>query len=289
MGLYIVATKHPSSRRAASLCLRFRGKYQLQIQKGRGPAKYFASFSELYEYVCKKNLPECEVQIDTDELLPSWLGDLAEDLLSRDLSLGLLVDNEGILNPLRPVLSRFGIPVWTAPKKKIEEDPFQPVPLETSGPLRLSKAKQPGARKVPLVSPRPPLMGSLCNASISAPIRVEESFHDVLMKHLAESKKSNADIYHKGGISKQVFSKIISTPSMIPTKATVLCLCFGLELRYREAVVLLQAAGYALSRGIVSDVIVSKYLRNENYDMDQLNSELNEYGCPILGWKPRDE
>lgn len=120
-------------------------------------------------------------------------------------------------------------------------------------------------------------------------IRLDEPFRDKLMKYLIESNKTNAEIYHKAGVSKQVFSKIISSPDMVPTKGTVLCLAIGLELKLKETVELLQSAGYALSKSIRSDMIIAAYIKMGIYDLDRINQDLNEYGCPILGWKPRDD
>ncbi len=97
------------------------------------------------------------------------------------------------------------------------------------------------------------------------------------------------EIYKKAGISKQVFSKIISDKDMIPTKLTVIALCIGLELTLRDANELMNAAGYSLSHSIVLDVIIIRYLRREIYDLDLINQELYEHGCPLLGWKPRDD
>ena len=34
--------------------------------------------------------------------------------------------------------------------------------------------------------------------------------------------------------------------------------------------------------------ILMKYLREEIYDFELINSELDEYGCQLLGWHPRD-
>lgn len=75
---------------------------------------------------------------------------------------------------------------------------------------------------------------------------------------------------------------------MIPTKLTLISLCIGLELSLKAAKELMISAGYSLSRSIMLDAIVMKYLREEIYDFELINSELDEYGCQLLGWRPRD-
>ncbi|MBO4667883.1 MAG: hypothetical protein J5666_07165, partial [Bacilli bacterium] len=120
-------------------------------------------------------------------------------------------------------------------------------------------------------------------------IKLKESFHDQLLKLIIESGKDNADIYKDSGITRQVFSKIMCTPSLIPKKETIICLCIGLELDLEQSLELLNAAGYTLSESIMLDSIVMKYLDDELYDLDFINSELNEYNCPLLGWHPRED
>ena len=105
---------------------------------------------------------------------------------------------------------------------------------------------------------------------------------------LIESGKSNVEVYTKGGISRQVFSKIISTPNFIPRKDTIISLIIGMELCYSDAIELLNSAGYTLSRSLVFDSVIIKYLKKRIYDLDIINDELNERQCPLLGWKPRD-
>lgn len=125
-------------------------------------------------------------------------------------------------------------------------------------------------------------------ASIKSAIILEESFHDKLMKFIIESGKDNVEIYKKAGISRQVFSNIISNKDLIPTKLTLVSLCIGLELTIEDTNELMHSAGYSLSKSIMFDSIILKYIYNEVYDLDYINSELDEHGCQLLGWRPRD-
>ena len=61
-----------------------------------------------------------------------------------------------------------------------------------------------------------------------------------------------------------------------------------MELNYIDGINLLKCAGYALSNSIISDIVVMKYLKRGIYNLDAINDELDERGCSLLGWKPRD-
>ena len=37
-----------------------------------------------------------------------------------------------------------------------------------------------------------------------------------------------------------------------------------------------------------NDVVVMKHLRRGEHDLDAINDELDERGCSLLGWKPRE-
>ena len=76
---------------------------------------------------------------------------------------------------------------------------------------------------------------------------------------------------------------------MIPKKDTIICLILGLELPLSEGQDLLKSAGYTLSRSIMLDSVVMKYINHGIYDYNDINIELNERGCPLLGWKPRED
>ena len=117
---------------------------------------------------------------------------------------------------------------------------------------------------------------------------LDEPFNTKLIKLLNESGKTNVEVYTKGGITRQVFSNILSKKDIIPRKDTVICLIIGMELNYKDSINLLESAGYALSKSIPLDVIVNKYLKRGIYDLDVINDELDERGCQLLGWKPRD-
>ena len=58
--------------------------------------------------------------------------------------------------------------------------------------------------------------------------------------------------------------------------------CFGLKLKYDEAVVLMASAGYAFAPSNLTDVIVEYYLKKEIYDIFEVNISLYDSGADLL-------
>lgn len=116
---------------------------------------------------------------------------------------------------------------------------------------------------------------------------LDESFYDLLLRYLRRTNKSNAQIYTDGGLTRQVFSKIISDKNYSPKKSTIISLAIGLELDLDDALTLLNSAGYTLSSSILFDSIIKDFLGEGNYDLRMINETLNSHNLPLLGWKPR--
>lgn len=116
----------------------------------------------------------------------------------------------------------------------------------------------------------------------------DKSFREKLIQYINRSGKSNADIYKCAGITKQVYSKIISSESYEPKKATIICLIIGLKLDMDDALDLLNAAGYTLSRSKVLDLVIIDAIESKQYDIIKINESLLNANCPLIGWNPRD-
>lgn len=108
-----------------------------------------------------------------------------------------------------------------------------------------------------------------------------KTFLDLLFDLINRSELSNPRIYHRAGITKQTFSKIISGQST-PKKNTILALSVALELRLDEMQELLMKAGYALSDVDKTDTIVKYFIENEKYNIMEVNEVLYYYGEPTL-------
>lgn len=246
------------------------------------------TYKKIVLYASNNGLDAYEICLDNQTPIKELLNCLYSYLLDKDISIGLLSNSGDFVNQNEALMNEYGVTI-------IDHEA-----LELKRRYLIQQKQKYYAREA---SPRPNVLVHASKAGMkykmarSAPRRVdtkpsivlEESFHDKLMKFIIESNKDNPEIYKKAGISKQVFSKIISDKDMIPTKLTVIALCIGLELTLRDANELMNAAGYSLSHSIVLDVIIIRYLRREIYDLDLINQELYEHGCPLLGWKPRDD
>lgn len=59
-----------------------------------------------------------------------------------------------------------------------------------------------------------------------------------------------------------------------PSKTTAIALCIALKLSYNETINLLKRAGYALSDSILFDVIISFFIKEEEYRIEVINETL---------------
>lgn len=113
--------------------------------------------------------------------------------------------------------------------------------------------------------------------------QLDEPFNKALL-HLIDAKgKTDVEVYKKANISRKLFSKIRTGRGYMPGKRTILALAIGLELSVEETENLLEHAGFALSRSILSDVIVKYFISHKKYDIYEINDALFQYGQPLLG------
>lgn len=112
---------------------------------------------------------------------------------------------------------------------------------------------------------------------------LDEPFNKALL-HLIDAKgKTDVEVYKKANISRKLFSKIRTGRGYMPGKRTILALAIGLELNVEETENLLEHAGFALSRSILSDVIVKYFISHKKYDIYEINDVLFHYQQPLLG------
>ena len=106
---------------------------------------------------------------------------------------------------------------------------------------------------------------------------LSDTFQEYLM-YLIESKGlTNADVYKRALLTKQLFSKIKLNPDYHPDKATAMRLCIGAKLNLDETKDLLARAGYALSPCEKRDVIFSYFIEKGMYDMIEIDIALEEH------------
>ena len=110
----------------------------------------------------------------------------------------------------------------------------------------------------------------------------ESSFNEYLLDLLRERNGKDSEVYKRAEISKQLFSKIVSSRDYRPTKDTVIQLAIGLELDLVQARKLLEKAGYALTRSSKADLVVQYYIERRVYSVTFINAALSDCGLPLL-------
>ena len=278
MGLYITCTNKISSRKVDHIFFFNKNKELIDlvnkkevVVNSNNDSSKLDSFKSVVEYASSKNINSYEILVENGNPLEDIVIFLTNYILDKELSVGLITKDQELFNNHVNFLEENGVallnPFICYSPSYVPEPDFYVTKLA-------NKVENKGVFRA-LAKP--------------AHIVLEESFHDKFMKLLIESGEDNATIYKRAGVSRQVFSKIISNKDLIPTKLTIISLCIGLELTYPDAVELLESAGYSLSKSIMFDSIIIEFLKAETYDYFIINSELDEYGCPLLGWHPRED
>lgn len=110
-----------------------------------------------------------------------------------------------------------------------------------------------------------------------------ESFHDMLLRLIDETDETDAEIYKRANISRQLFSKIRSNRNYQPGKNTIFAFAFALHLTIPETTLLLASAGYAFSPSSPTDRAVQLCMSREIYDIGDVNELLFQLDLKGLG------
>jgi len=240
-------------------------------------------FDEVFEYLENHRTID-SFEIYVEKIDAGLLNIIYDFLLENDITIGLLVSNENQISLNEDLFENYGAYVSTS---------LSPLSIEKENKYYHSLYNHHScdvdsfcfASAAVCESPRKERKST---SRISKNSELEESFKDKLFRLMAKYNKNSVEIYTKGGITKQVFSKIISY-DYEPKKPTIISLIIGLELDIDDALDLLQEAGYTLSNSLRFDSIVKTFITLKNYDLIAINIELEKYGIPILGWKPRED
>lgn len=110
-----------------------------------------------------------------------------------------------------------------------------------------------------------------------------ESFHDMLFRLIDETDATDAEIYKRANISRQLFSKIRSNRHYQPGKNTVFAFALALHLTVEETERLLESAGFAFSPSSPTDRAVRMCMQKDIYDIGDVNELLFQLDLRGLG------
>ena len=112
---------------------------------------------------------------------------------------------------------------------------------------------------------------------------LEETFSESLIRLIDQKGLKDPDVYKKANVDRKLFSKIKNNKDYKPSKSTAIAFCIALELNLDEALNLLSKAGFTLSHSSKTDVIVEYFIKEQNYDMFELNGALFHFGESCIG------
>lgn len=130
--------------------------------------------------------------------------------------------------------------------------------------------------------------GKGCNIQISKEsdiIKPAKSFSEVLFGFIDGSGLSDAEVYKKAQLPRQMMSKIKCVPNYLPSKQNICAFAIALELNVEQTNELLSSAGYVLSRSFEFDRIIEDAIVHGNYDIFNINEKMYELGISWLGAK----
>ena len=109
-----------------------------------------------------------------------------------------------------------------------------------------------------------------------------ETFSEAVLRIITEKGWKDPDCYKAANMDKRLFSKIRCNRNYHPDKKTAISLAIALELNMMETNNLLGKAGYALSESDKRDVIVMFFIKQEIFDILELDGVLLENGQEML-------
>lgn len=111
----------------------------------------------------------------------------------------------------------------------------------------------------------------------------DRSFAEMCEWWCTQKGISKNEFYTRANINKAMFWGMKHHPEQIPKKTNALACVIGLKLDYDQALDLLGRAGMTLSKYYTTDLIVEYFIREKNYDIDEINALLYQKDLSLLG------
>jgi hypothetical protein len=107
-----------------------------------------------------------------------------------------------------------------------------------------------------------------------------KTFARTLLEYVSSRCEGKAKVcYARAGLSRQLYSKIISNPELGVKKRTVMQLCIGLKLPIEEANAFMAVAGYCFSKSNFEDMAFQWCIKNGVYNIFDVNDLLVVGAC----------
>ncbi|WP_321973358.1 macro domain-containing protein [Paratractidigestivibacter sp.] len=129
-----------------------------------------------------------------------------------------------------------------------------------------------------------PVMGAFDSSELADMLEhLDASFASTVLALIDARGLTDAQVYRRANLSRQLFSKLRKDNGYRPTKQTAVALAVALELSLDETEDLLERAGLAFSPSSKFDIIVTYFIEHGRYDIYELNAMLFAFDQPLLG------
>ena len=88
--------------------------------------------------------------------------------------------------------------------------------------------------------------------------------------------------YKRAGISRQIYSRIVSNEGSTVDKRTAMRFCIGLQLEREEAELLMEAAGFAFSATLPEDEVFAYCINNKIWNLADINDIMVRSGLKSI-------